>query len=125
MAIRHKEYLLTTNKFKVPEVLTKKKAVGMLLLRLMIMDPGTDPLHPDMGVGIRRYRYTVDQAEALRKKIEDQINTYLPYFSDTTISLIYCPDHTVNVEVTLNGDTYVYDSATAPVPIILEDIAKG
>lgn len=125
MAIRQREYLLTTNKFKEPSQLNGADAVGLLLMRLIMMEPGTDPLHPDMGVGIARYRYTMDTAEELRKRIENQINTYLTYFSDSNVTLIYCPDHTVNVEITANGITYVYDSATSPKPIVLDDIVNN
>ena len=125
MAVRQREYLLTTNKFKEPSQLNGTDAIGMLLLRLIMMETGTDPLHPDMGVGIARYRYTMDTAETLRKRIENQVNTYLPYFSDTTVTLIYCPDHTVNVEITINNVTYVYDSATSPKPIVLDDIVNN
>lgn len=125
MAIRQREYLLTTNKFKEPSQLNGADAIGMLLMRLIMMEPGTDPLHPDMGVGIIRYRYTMDTAENLRKRIESQINTYLPYFSDAIVTLIYCPDHTVNVEITINNVTYVYDSSNSPKPIVLDDIVNN
>lgn len=123
MAVKRREYLLTVNKFKEPSVLTEKTAVGMLLMRLIMMDPGTDPLHPDMGVGIRKYRYSMDNASELTRRIESQIRTYLPYFADSTISLVYCPDRTLNIEISMEDAVYVYESATAPIPIYLDDIA--
>lgn len=125
MAVYQREYLLTTDKFKEPSKLTGSNAVGLLLMRLIMMEPGTDPLHPDMGVGIWRYRYTIDRKEELRLRIEQQINTYLPYFSDTDVSLIYNQDKTVNVEITMDGTTYVYDSSQSPKPIKLEDISDN
>lgn len=123
MAIKQREYLLTTDKFKEPSQLTGKNAVGLLLMRLIMMEPGTDPLHPDMGVGIWRYRYTMDKKEELRNRIEKQIYTYLPYFSDADVTLVYCPDKTVNIEITMDNVTYVYESATSPKPITLEEIS--
>lgn len=125
MAVRQREYLLTTNRFREPEVATGTEAIGILLTRLIMMEPGTDPLHPDMGVGISRYRYGMDNKEELRKRVETQIDTYLPYFADTYVTLIYCPDHTVNIEITINNVTYVYESASSPIPITLSDIPNG
>lgn len=125
MAIMQREYLLTTNKFKEPSVVTGSNAIGLLLMRLIMMEPGTDPLHPEMGVGIGNYRYTMDKEEDLRSRIESQISTYLPYFSDAIVSLVYCPDHTVNIEISMNDVTYVYDSSEAPTPITLEDVTSN
>lgn len=125
MAVKQREYLLTTNKFKEPEVKDGQEAVGLLLLRLIIMEPGTNPLHPDMGIGISDYRYTMDKTEELRKRIEDQITKYLPYFSDCNVALIYCPDKTVNVEISVGEVTYVYESSSSPKPILLEDISSN
>lgn len=125
MAIKQREYLLTTNRFKEPIQIEGKQAIGFLLMRLIMMEPGTNPLHPDMGVGIVKYRYTMDTAEELRKRVENQISTYLPYFSDATVSLVYCPDHTLNIEISMNDITYVYESATSPKPIVLDDISNN
>lgn len=108
--VKKKEYLLSFNEFKEPEVIYDKQAVGLLLLRLITMDPGTDPLHPDMGVGIRRYRYAMDIEETLAKKIDDQIHTYLPYFEDAEITLTFTPQHTLNVEISMDDIVYVYES---------------
>ena len=44
-----KEYLLSVNNFNEPAALEGKQAIGLLLVRLILMEPGTDPLHPDMG----------------------------------------------------------------------------
>lgn len=125
MALQQREYLLTTNKYKEPSVVEGKQAIGMLLLRLIIMNPGTDPLHPDMGVGIINYRYTMDIMSELKKKITKQIQTYLPQFSDSIVSLVWAPDHTLNVEITTNDVTYVYESGNSPNPITLSDISEN
>lgn len=125
MAVKRKEYLLTVDKFKEPAKVEGNDAVAVLLLRLMLMEPYTDPLHPDMGVGIITYRYSMDNKDDLRKRIESQIHTYLPYFSEASVVLIYCPDHTLNVEITIDGVTFVYDSSKSPKPIRLIDISSN
>ena len=47
-----KEYLLTTNEFLVPDHVEGSDAYGLLLLRLLLLQPGQNPLHPAMGVGL-------------------------------------------------------------------------
>lgn len=124
MAIKEKEYLFSVDRFNKPEVVTKHRAVGLLLIRLILLDPGADPLHPDMGVGIRRYRYAVGKLQELRNRVEEQISTYLPCFPFTEVEIIQTPDHLCNIEITINEITYVYNSSEAPVPISLEDISN-
>lgn len=121
MAVIKKEYLLSVDKFKNPTEMKDGDAVALLLMRLMLMEPYTDPLHPDMGVGLNTYRYTLDNAEELKKRIETQIDTYLPYFSDVSVTLVYCPDHTVNVEIKIQNTVYIYESSDSPKPITLLD----
>lgn len=119
--IKEREYLFSTNEFKRPVVLENDKAIAMLLMRLLLLDPGSDPLHPDMGVGIRQYRYTMGSEEELRAKIQEQIETYIPCFPAGEVEFEITPDKLLNINITINNVTYVYDSASAPVPIRIED----
>ena len=122
MAIREKEYLLSVDPFRRPKVLTKQQAIAMNLLHLILLDPGSDPLHPEMGVGIRDYRYAMGKEEELRERVEDQISRFLPCYPSANVELNYMPDHTINIEITIDDAVYVYDSAEAPIKITLDDI---
>lgn len=124
MATERKEYLLTANRFKKPESITGKHAEALLLLKLILQDPGTDPLHPDMGVGIQQWRYGMGTLEELRKRTQTQINTYLPFLVGAKVNIIVQKDKTCNIEIYHEDMIYVYESATAPVPITLSDIAN-
>jgi hypothetical protein len=124
MAITQREYLFSVNKLKEPEFVTGKSAIGLLLVRIILLDPGADPLHPTMGVGIKKYRFT-SQMEDLRKSIEDQINTFLPDFQNVNVALVRTPDKVLNIEISIDDVTYVYDSASAPIPIVLDDIENN
>ena len=52
-----KEYLLSTNEYLEPAMEDGSTAYGILLMRLLLLIPGTNPLHPAMGVGIPKYRF--------------------------------------------------------------------
>lgn len=125
MAIRQREYLFSINSYKNPSTVDGKRAIALLLVRLILMDPGADPLHPTMGVGIRRYRYAMNKLEELRKRVENQIETFLPCYQNATVEITINNDKTCNIEITIDDVTYVYDSATAPVPITLTDIKNN
>lgn len=124
MAIREKEYLFSANKFQQPIVYSGPRAIGLLLIRLILLDPGSDPLHPEMGVGIRRFRYGMDNLNTLTQRIKEQIDTYLPCYPASDVTLVQTPDHFVNIEITINDVVYVYNSQEAPIPITLENIME-
>ena len=122
MAVRQREYLLSVNIYNEPAKADQQSAIALLLIRLILLEPGSDPLHPLMGVGIRKYRYALNQLEELQKRIEDQIATYLPEYQNATVALIRTPDKLCNIAITIDDVTYVYDSSIAPIPISLEDV---
>lgn len=125
MAIKQREYLFSVNEFNEPAKLTEKAAIGLMLVRLIMMDPGSNPLHPTMGVGIRKYRYGVNNTEELRKAVQSQIETFLPCFQNARVAIIITPDKICNIEITINDVVYVYDSKVAPIPITLENIKNN
>lgn len=125
MAIRQREYLFSINEFNKPDKVEGKNAIALLLVRLIMMDPGSDPLHPTMGVGIRKYRYGLDNTEELRSVVQYQVETFLPCYQNATVAIIVTPDKVCNIEITINDTTYVYDSATAPIPITLNEIKNN
>ena len=123
MAVKRKEYLFSTNKYNEPVEVTGKSAIALLLVRLILLEPGSDPLHPDMGVGIKEYRYSLTQLQDLKKKIEEQIELFLPDFQSASVSIVASNSKVCNIEISIDDTIYVYDSTTAPRPIRLTDIA--
>ena len=122
--IKEREYVLRTDAFKTPVVLENQQAIAILLMRLILLDPGSDPLHPDMGVGIRQYRYAMGKEEELKQRITQQIAQYLPCFPAGNVEFEVTPDKLINVKIIIDDTVYVYDSAEAPIPITLEDAKK-
>lgn len=123
--IKNREYLCSVNRINEPIVEKDQRAIALLLLRLILLDPGSDPLHPDMGVGIRRYRFTVETLDELKERVATQIDTYLPDYSASDVSIIINENHTCNIEITVGNTIYTYDSNEAPVPITLTDFVEG
>lgn len=121
MSIQNKEYTFGVNSFNKPNVVDGKNAIAARLMTLIMMEPGDDPLHPDMGVGIKTYRYSLN-IDQLAQRIQNQIITYLPFYQNVQVNIIRTPDKVCNVEITLGNDKYVYDSGSSSKPILLEDI---
>ena len=122
MAIKQREYLFSINDFKEPDTITGKRAIATLLVRLILMEPGKDPLHPTMGVNIRKYRFGLNNVEDLRREVQSQIDTFLPCYQNASVEIKVTPQKTCNIEITINDVVYIYDSSQAPIPIKLSDI---
>ena len=87
----YREYLLDADNFNKPMVLEDKQAIAALLTRLILLEPGTNPLFPTMGVGlVSKYRYLFKDAEPkLKEDIRNQIATFLPEADCTNVNLVY------------------------------------
>lgn len=123
-----KEYLLTTNEFLVPDYVEGSDAFGLLMLRLLLLQPGQNPLHPDMGVGLGpKYRFiTEDDMNMLQDRVQEQIITYLPYefINKTKVYMEIKPSHYLKIIITANDTNYVYDTEESETPIELSDLIK-
>ncbi len=110
--VKQREYLLTVDEFSNPQVVEGKSAIALLLSRLILLEPGSDPLHPEMGVGIRKYRFNSDKdlLNIIQKDIEKQVDTYLPTFQGAEVQLALTDDKILNINITVGDTTYVYTS---------------
>ena len=54
-----KDFLFSTDNFNQPKVVVEgKEAISTLLESLILLEPGTNPVRPEMGVElVSRYRY--------------------------------------------------------------------
>lgn len=64
-----------------------KDAAILLIIRLILLDPGTFETHPECGVGlVSKYRYLIDwDLTELEDRIRNQIETYLPLFNNVAV----------------------------------------
>lgn len=105
-----KEYAMSVNDFKQPAEALGKKAIGVFLVRLLLLEKGTDPVRPDMGVGIvSRYRYMFEEeCPTLENDIRQQIQTYLlPYSNIQTIKAEVI-DKELHLTIKIDDATYSY-----------------
>ncbi len=124
-----KEYLLSTNEFLEPKVAEGSDAYGILLTRLLLLQPGTNPLHPNMGVGLGpKYRFiSEDDMPMLQTLVQDQVNTYLPSeFSTVVQAYLEIKPRSKYLQITIVADDtkYVFDTEDSDTPIELSDLVS-
>ncbi len=125
MAVKQKEYMLSVDNLSRPKVTEGREAVAHLLIRLLLLNPGSNPLHPEMGVGLEFYRYCIGKIDELQQRIEDQMRTYLPEFSYSEVRVVSLSDQKIcNIEITVGDTVYIYDSKTMPIQLTLDEF-KG
>ena len=124
-----KEYLLSTNEFLEPKVAEGSDAYGILLTRLLLLQPGTKPLHPAMGVGLGpKYRFiSEDDMAMLQSRIQEQVNTYLPSdFMNVVKAYVELKPNSKYLQITIFADDtkYVFDTEDSSTPIELSDLVS-
>lgn len=123
MIVIYNEHAFSINKFNTPKVYTDKVAIYTLLVRLLLLEPGTFQTHPEMGVGIvSRYRYSFEGiARDLKKDIDNQIATFLPEFQGVEVN-VTDTDNRLYITITIDGTLYdfTFDSGTGQFESLLE-----
>ena len=121
------EHLLSINEFVQPKVLKGEEAAYTDIIRLFLLDPGTNQTHPKMGVGIRsRYRFSdTSDINKLKSEVQNQIKTYLPNLLVTDVQ-VQTYGTTLAIFITSQDDDiyglgYNTDSGNLK-PLTLEDI---
>lgn len=115
------EHLLSTDRLNRPRTLKDRDAVATLLNRLILMEPGSNPLHPEMGVGlISRFRHAdVDDLEDLEDEIKEQISIYMLEYKGVDVNCsIYNGD--IRVGVTLDGTLFTFSAQSGNMVLMDE-----
>lgn len=104
------EGLFSTNDYNTPKTITGKEEIAVLIIRLLLLEPGTDPLHPEMGVGIlSRYKHCLeDDISELQLEIQKQITVYMPQYQTVSVTAQLISSElylTVNIDDTLYNFT--------------------
>ena len=105
-----REYAISMDEFTHPVIYEDKKALFVLLVRIILLEPGTYQTNPNMGVGIiSRYRYSMEvDLGRLKADIETQISEYIPNLSSISVELE--PDYNSNLlYIRAYLDKYLYE----------------
>lgn len=117
-----KEYTLSMDPFQRPKVLDEKDATHTLIVRLILLEKGTYPTHPDMGVGIvSNYRFAfTEELEKLRTDILEQMSTYLPDIAATDVQVSE-DEKEVVIDITVDDTLYelIFDKTTKTLKDLL------
>ena len=105
-----KESTMTVNSFNEPLDYKNRDAIALLLLRLLLLEPGTNNSHPEMGVGIvSKYRFSMDDdLEELKTDIKNQIATYLPEFIVHNVDLVL-KNKILYITIQVNEEYYAFE----------------
>lgn len=124
--IDSREYTLSIDSFNQPKAYKDKEAAALLILRLLLLEPGTNNSHPEMGVGIvSKYRFSDENAiDDLKLKIKDQIYTYLPSLALQTVDLVL-KNKILYISIQTDDDSYVYQLDTDAKILTLESLKNG
>lgn len=103
------EYFLGLDEFNHPKIYTDQHAIYILLIRLILLEPGTYPNKPNMGVGlVSKYRYSVtEDLTSLKEDIQNQIDTFLPEFNQSEVKVEYTENKEISIAISLGE--YEYD----------------
>lgn len=95
------EPLLSVDKYYKPLVAKGEDYATLMLIRLILLEPGTFQTHPNMGVGlVSRFRYATDISMVeLSNSIKNQIMLYLPQFTLTDVRCILGDEDTGDQKV--------------------------
>ncbi len=121
-----KEQLLSINEFMQPKILKGESAAFTDIIRLFLLEPGTNQTHPEMGIGIRsRYRFSdTDEISVLKQEIKTQMETYLPTLLIMDIQ-VETYGTTLAIFISSQDDVFAvgYDTATGDIgALTLDDI---
>ena len=109
------EYLLDVDKRHQPKVFTKYEGARINVFRLIMLEPGTFPTHPTLGVGlVSRWRFRdVDTIKSsLASTIEAQLKDFMPQLIDPQVTVTIVNNNNkniINISVRVNGElTYTF-----------------
>lgn len=120
-------YTIGVNEISRAKTFTGGKAIALQLVRLILLRPGTNPLYPEMGVGLHELCIGKTRADLpdIDTAIDNQIEKYLPEYSLATIELsVEDGSHGLVIDITIDDEVYRYDTSDTDIPIYLSDFIK-
>lgn len=118
------EPLMSVNKYDKPTILKNEDATYMVLMRLLLLDPGSIQSHPKMGVGIvTKWRYSdMETLKDIELEIENQISKYLPHLIASKIEVLPNPERKGEILIKISINNVVYAFETDNTELKLTDL---
>ncbi len=127
-----REYLLKTDSFLNPKKIEGLDAIGVLLMRLLMTEPGSNPLRPGMGVGLgSKYRFISEpRLSELQSVIEDQIATNSSAYPDADSELgnrrviDIDAENCLVVSLVIKDVEFVLETKSLETPVYLSEVVE-
>lgn len=105
---------LSVDEYGRPTAYKDKAAIRILLIQLILLNPGTFQSHPNMGVGlVKRYRYSfMENISSIKLEIENQIETYLPMLQGVSVDIEPNPDIDKEIIIYITIEDTLYPFTT-------------
>lgn len=123
-----KEWTLDIDNKQQPKVYEGLNGDRLMIYRLIMLEPGTYPTHPELGVGlVSKYRYRNEDEikTTLASNIEAQIRTYMPHVANPQINVAVVKSNgagTIYINVSLSDALsyqYVIDAESRTLQSIM------
>ena len=112
------EFAFSVDDFKNPKSFKNPEAVSTLLIRLLLLEPGTLQSHPEAGLGLySRYSYSAEgTALKLQGEYQSQIERFLPQFQGARVT-VKEKNKTFRISVEIDNTMYAisYDIDTKDI----------
>lgn len=106
---------MDVDKRQQPKVFRKYEGDIINVFRLIMVEPGTYPTHPTLGVGlVSRWRFRdIDTIKSsLASTIEAQLKDFMPHLIDPQVTVTIVNNNNkniINISVRINGElTYTF-----------------
>lgn len=118
------EYTLSVDKFERPVKKSNEDAIYLLLVRLLLLTPGTIQTHPEMGVGlVTRFRYmSMERLSELQAEISKQIATYLPNLMGVNVEVEQLSAVDIRIKIKVATTLYIFNTDFANQTIKLSEL---
>lgn len=97
--VRIKEYSFAVDKYNNPREFKNFNAIGVLLMRLFFIEPGSITHSPEMGIGlISKFRYmTEERLGEFKDTVKTQIRDYIDESVSVDVNVRFLPNHVMHI----------------------------
>lgn len=105
-----RERHFSVDDFNQPKKSEGKDAIGVLIIRLILMEPGTDQTRPEMGLGlVSKFRYMQpSEMQRLSSDLKNQLSSYLTPYSNVKVTITMDKEKQLTFDIKIDDNVYKY-----------------